>query len=249
MNETLQRNINNTVLGAGIAIVLTALSYIVANALGWASLSEINWLEAFAVATSYLCTWLCVHQTRWNYPIGIVTTLAYSIFFWQLGLTALSIFNAYLVVSLAYGYWRWGDDEKTKPVTWTQPIWYLGYVGLAFAIYALLYVIHTILGQEITALDAVVAVLSGVAQFLLDNKKIENWVLWAFINIGSIVLLYQNGAFISMFQYVFFLANTVYGFISWYKTMEVEEDFYVQEMNKLTFPDHPVVPTEIAVFD
>src|SRR5215217_6426525 len=101
---TIETNLKNTTLGVVLATFLTGLSYLLADWLGWADLSSIDWLVAFAVFTSYLCTWLCVHQTRWNYPVGIVTTAAYSVIFWNAELFALSIFNAYLVFSLIYGW-------------------------------------------------------------------------------------------------------------------------------------------------
>jgi nicotinamide mononucleotide transporter len=64
-----------------LALILTTLSYAVGIYMLW--ITELNWLEVFAVFTSYSCTWLCTRQSRWNYPIGVITTAAYSILFWQ----------------------------------------------------------------------------------------------------------------------------------------------------------------------
>lgn len=245
---TLTKNLKNTAIGIALAAILTTLSYVVASLAGWVNLSEINFLEAFAVFTSYVCTWLCVHQTRWNYPIGIVTTFAYSILFWQFELFALSIFNMYLVFSLAYGYWRWDEDEFTIPVTWSKPLDYIIYVAFGLLVYGLLWVIHTTLGQDMTWQDTALAVLSGVAQLLLDQKKIESWMIWIFVNIGSIIVFFDNGLYISMFQYVFFLANAFFGAYMWWKSMNKNDD-YEEAFSELTFPDFPRIPKKIAVFD
>ena len=223
-NETYAKNVKQLGIGAAIAVVLTGLSYLVADWAGWAKLDAINWLEAFAVFTSYVCTWLCVHQTRWNYPIGIVTTFAYSILFWQFELYAVSIFNAYLVFSLAYGYWRWGSDEDTRPVTLVNAWGYVGYIALAFVIYGLLWIINTIFGHEMGAVDIAIAIGSGVAQFLLDNKKLETWIVWIVVDIVSIWLYFQTGLFVVAFQYVFFLLNAFYGFFEWKKHLEPTYD-------------------------
>jgi len=52
----------NLIESIGLGIVLTALSYGIGIAAGWVSLATLNWLEVFAVATSYASTYLCVKQ-------------------------------------------------------------------------------------------------------------------------------------------------------------------------------------------
>lgn len=205
----------------GLAIVLTVLSYAVGIGMGW--ITELNWLEVFAVATSYSCTWLCTRQSRWNYPIGVITTAAYSVLFYQMGALALAVFNLYLVFSLIYGWFRWGSDEDTRPVTRIAPAWYAGYGSLGLAILAVFLGANMLFNptgiSELSSIDVGLAVASGVAQFMLDNKKLENWSLWAMINITSIPYFIHIGLPLVAFQYVFFLANTVIGHIQWRKSM------------------------------
>lgn len=249
MNDVLNKNIKNTTIGIVIAVVLTGLSYLVADWMGWADLAAINLLEAFAVFTSYVCTWLCVHQTRWNYPIGVVTTLAYSILYWQFGLFSLAIFNMYLVFSLAYGWWRWGNDEDTRLVTRVPLKNYWLYGVLAIGIYGLLYLINTLMGNSMGLIDVLLAIGSGVAQFLLDNKKLENWILWILVNIVSIWLFFTTGLFIVAFQYVFFLLNAFYGYYEWNKTIPPKIDNFEESLKELIAPDHRSVPQQGAAIE
>ena len=205
-----------------LAIVLTALSYVVGLQASW--ITELNWLEVFAVFTSYSCTWLCTRQSRWNYPVGVVTTAAYSLLFWQWSMTALAIFNIYLVVSLAYGWFRWGADTKTRRVTRIPKVWYTAYGVVGLAILALFLYANQLFNPtgitELNPIDVGLAVASGVAQLMLDNKKLENWTVWALINIVSIPFFMYSGLTLVAFQYVFFLANTVIGHVQWKRTME-----------------------------
>lgn len=60
-----------------IALVLTGLSYAVGLSLRWET--SLNWLEVFAVFTSYVSTYLCVKERRFNYPAGAVSTAAYTL--------------------------------------------------------------------------------------------------------------------------------------------------------------------------
>jgi len=57
---------------AFVAVVLTAISYLVATIFGW--VETLDYLEVFAVLTSYACTWLCVKQRRFNYVLGVISS-------------------------------------------------------------------------------------------------------------------------------------------------------------------------------
>lgn len=204
-----------------LAVALTALSYGVGLWMGW--IVALNWLEVFAVFTSYSCTWLCTRQSRWNYPIGVITTAAYSVLFYQWGLIALAIFNLYLVFSLIYGWFRWGSDENSRPVTRVSFKWYAGYGAVGLAILGLFLLANLLFNPAgLTALNPIdvgLAVVSGVAQLLLDNKKLETWAVWASTNIVSIPFFLHSGLTLVAFQYIFFLGNTVIGHKQWRKTM------------------------------
>lgn len=204
-----------------IAIALTALSYGVGLMFGW--ITTLNWLEVFAVATSYSCTWLCTRQSRWNYPIGIITTAAYSLLFYQWGLLALSVFNLYLVFSLIYGWFRWGSDENTRPVTTIPLKWYPAYGGIGLVILGLFLLANMLFNPAglagLNPIDVGLAVASGVAQIMLDNKKLENWMVWASTNIVSIPFFLTQGLTLVAFQYIFFLINTFIARSQWKKSM------------------------------
>lgn len=206
-----------------LAIVLTALSYVVGLQAGW--ITELNWLEVFAVATSYSCTWLCTRQSRWNYPIGIVTTAAYSVLFYQWAMPALALFNLYLVFSLIYGWFRWGSDDNTRPVTRIPLKWYTGYGAIGLVILALFLAANLMFNptgiSELNPIDVGLAVASGIAQLMLDNKKLENWTLWAIIDIVSIPFFIHGGLTLVAFQYIFFLVNTVIGHVHWKRSMVI----------------------------
>lgn len=198
------------------AVVLTAASYGVAVAAGWTTLQALSPLEIAAVFTSYICTIMCVYQTRWNYPVGVVTTFLYSWLFFRWEMYAVAVFNLHLVFSLAYGWFRWGPDETTRPVSRIKDrVGWLVYVAVGVAILALLLTVNRVFGVTISNIEIAITVLSGVAQFMLDNKKIENWIVWAVVNVVSIWFYFQGELYLVALQYVFFLFNTAFGFARW----------------------------------
>jgi nicotinamide mononucleotide transporter len=203
----------NVIEGTILGVVLTALSYLVGLGAGW--IHSVSLLEAFAVFTSYVCTYLCVKERRINYPIGAVSTAAYCVLFYRQGLLASTVLNAYLTPSLLYGWYRWRDDSVTRPVTRVALKWIPVYAIVTAAAYTGAYLIVKGLNGALLWTDSAILIGSVLAQFLLDNKKIENWYVWVVVNGFAIYTYWTADLKIAAFQYVFFLLNTVYGLIVW----------------------------------
>jgi nicotinamide mononucleotide transporter len=202
-----------------IAAALTAASYLLGLALGWTT--GVNWLEAFAVFTSYSCTYLCVRQRRFNYPIGALSTIAYCVLFLQEGLYASMVLNAYLTPILVYGWFRWRADAITRPVTRVEPRWVPVYLLVTAAAFAGAASLNTLLGGTFALADSVILVGTILAQFLMDNKKIESWFVWMIVNVVATWAYFSAGLAIAAVQYVLFLGNAVWAFVEWRRTMRV----------------------------
>lgn len=214
--HTKKRDIIESII---IGCVLTAVSYVVASMAGWVALASVNPLEVFAVLTSYASTYLCVKERRINYPIGAISSAAYSYLFIQSGLVASAILNAYLVPTLVYGWFRWRKDHITRPVTRVRAKWIPAYIVVAGLGYTGAALISSKLGGAMAWTDSIVLAGTILAQFLLDNKKLENWIIWAIVNVFAIYTYATTGLPLVALQYVFFLANTVYGYIIWKRSM------------------------------
>ncbi|MFZ1801981.1 MAG: nicotinamide riboside transporter PnuC [Candidatus Saccharimonas aalborgensis] len=204
-----------------IGVILTTLSYVVGLNAGW--VSSLNLLEIFAVFTSYSSTYLCVKERRANYPIGAISTAAYTLLFLQNGLLASAILNAYLTPTLIYGWIRWRKDKQTRPVTHVQPQWIPVYLAVAGVGYAGAALLSQQFGGTMAWTDSMILAATILAQFLLDNKKLENWVVWAVVNVFAIYTYATTGLPLVAFQYVFFLLNTMYGFMMWQRSKKITD--------------------------
>ena len=206
--------IQGTVLG----VFLTALSFVVGLQAGW--LAAINWLEVFAVFTSYVCTFLCVVERRANYPIGAISNAAYALLFFQFGLYASAATTAYLTFALAYGWFRWKSDDEAIPVRHLELKWLPAYILATGAFYGLALLLVTAVGGTLALTDTVILIGTMLAQFLLDNKRIETWAVWIVVNVFAIYTYSTAGLALAAFQYVFFLLNAFYGAYLWKKSMD-----------------------------
>lgn len=203
-----------------IASFFTVTSYVLAYIAGWIERSNVNWFEVFAVATSYACTWLCVRQTRWNYPIGTVSVMLYAVVFWQAGLVGSAFLQVYLIGQLVYGWFRWRSDAVPRPVGRVDWRWWPAYALTTAAVYAGAYLLVTTLGGHFALIDSLILIGTILAQFLLDNKKLETWFVWAVVNVAAIYVYFNAGLPLAGFQYCLFLVNTVVGFIMWRRSKD-----------------------------
>lgn len=209
---------NDYVVAALIAVSITALTYFVAFSVGWVTGAP-NWLEIIASGMNYAATYLSIKQKRFFYLIGIGASAIYAVVYGQFGLLASAVLSMYLTLSLIYGFIRWGKDTKSRPVhhlslKWV-PVYLLAtvgfYAGASFTVHAL--------GGTFAFWDAAILVLTILAQFLLDNKVIETWMVWTFVNIVGVILYFSTGLYFAAVQQLIFGVANLWGWMAWRQTM------------------------------
>lgn len=203
-----------------VASVLTAFSYAVGLHFNW--IKDIPWLELLSVFTSYSCTYLCVRESKWNFPMGIISVTLLGILFYDLKLYSSVVLSLYLIPVLIVGWWKWNNSGVDLPVTKiTFKSWKTAaFLLICSATYLALWSITAYLGASLSATDSAILLLSIVAQYLLTIKKIETWFVWVLVNNIAIYTYFSAEAYLVGIQYIFFLANTMYGYHSWNRSMK-----------------------------
>lgn len=175
-----------------------------------------SYLEIAAVAVSFTCTVLFMLQKRVAYHYGVVSTVLLCLLFTTQQIYALAIFNGVLALSLVYGYFKWGSDDSSIPVSRTTLKGWTGYV--------LFFVLVALLGKwmlgEVSSVDLFLASGSAMAQLMLDNKKVENWLVWIVINIFSVVFFWQQGLVLMSIQFALFGVNAIVALFRWNKELK-----------------------------
>jgi len=222
-------------ISAVVATVLTYISYALGIHYAW--IDSLNWLEIAAVWTSYSCTYLCVFQSRSNYPIGALSVVLLGILFYEQKLFGSMALQIYLFPTLLYGWWRWGPDKVTRPVTHLGfDLWTLGYGLLTLAAFGITYETSTYFDGNAAVLDSSIFAGSILGQFLLDNKKMENWWVWILVDIVSVYEYTGQGLFVVAIQMGLFILNAVWGLYEWNKTKEDLSFEPSDELIKLLYP-------------
>lgn len=200
-----------------IATVLTGASYGVGIYMDW--ITTTPWLEVASVFTSYSCTYLCVRESRWNFPVGIVSVTLLGILFYQTKLYSSMVLSLYLVPVLIAGWIAWAKLDGKLVVQRSQPKVMLPAALLSALTYFLVVWITEAVGGTLTQFDSAILVLSILAQYLLTAKVLESWMIWAIVNVLAIYTYFNAGTYMVAMQYVFFLANTAYGYHCWKRSI------------------------------
>lgn len=199
-----------------IAIAITSTLLIAMRLMN----EPINWIETASVFFSFACTWLCTRQVRFNYVLGVVSTTLLVITFYQAGLYGSMVLNIYLVPTVIIGWFMWGKDKNPRPVQHVQLKKIALYLFFTALTWTGAYFIITGFGGKMVALDGWLLVGTVLAQFLLDRKKIETWIVWILVNVVSVYVYFESGLYLLAAQFALFLANAIFAYFQWRKTMK-----------------------------
>lgn len=189
--------------------------------------NPINWIETVSVFFSFACTWLCTRQVRFNYVLGVISTVFLSITFWQAGLFGSMALNIYLVPTVVIGWFMWKKDTNPLPVEHVKLKKIGLYLVFTIVTWAGALFVIDFFGGKLALLDGWLLVGTVLAQFLLDRKKIETWVIWVIVDIVSVYVYFQSGLYLLSAQFLLFLANAVFAWFQWNKSMKLTPEIEV----------------------
>ena len=203
-----------------------ALGY--ASWVGWA---PFGWqppglTEALGFVTGALCVYLVVRENVWNFPVGIANCVFFLVLFTRARLygdAALQII--YIALGLQGWYlWLRGGENRTPLKVERAPRRLLA--GVAVFVVAgtvALTIFFRRISDSAPLLDAFTTVLSLGAQYLLNRKAVENWVLWITADVVYIYLYFTKGLQLTAVLYFVFLCLCVAGLRAWLRSLSSRE--------------------------
>jgi nicotinamide mononucleotide transporter len=178
--------------------------------------SALEWIAALAGAIS---VYLSARENIWSWPTAIVNVGLYIVVFRRTGLYSdMGLQVVYLLLSI-YGWYQWlyGGTNRTELTVSraTAREWLIVTpIALVFWI-ALARSTATLPGVALPYLDAGLATISLVAQWMMTRKIIENWVLWIVADIVYVPMYIYKGLPVTAALYAVFLVLAVIGLRSW----------------------------------
>jgi nicotinamide mononucleotide transporter len=154
-------------------------------------------------------------HTWWT---GILGCSLFGVLFYQSNLYADVALQVFFVVSSAVGWRQWMKGAQGDPLPITHVrlrtlLWIVPVGALTTAGYGALLHYHT--DAYAPFLDSIVLVFSIVAQFLLMQRRVDNWPFWILVNSIAVPLYASRGLYLTSFLYGCYWINAVVSWVWW----------------------------------
>ena len=179
-------------------------------------LAIIEWTAAgFGVINITLLIWRSV----WNYLFGMIMVALYIAVFREQRLYAEAGLQVFFFLAQGYGWWLWlrvGGEDQRVPVRWldwpSRGVWAMATAAVSLN---LGWAMHRFTDASMPYADSAIAGASVAAQLLLAFRRIENWMLWIAIDVGSVALYISRGLYPTAGLYGGMLVMSIVGLREW----------------------------------
>ena len=158
------------------------------------------------------------------YPVGMVSTVIFIYLYIIHGLYADASVNFYYTVMSVIGWIMWSRKKegseilhitKSNKKEWIQSI-----IFFIVCWIILFVVLKNFTDSTVPQADAFTSAAAFTGMWLMNKKKVENWIWWIITNIASIPLNYYKGLAFTSFQYIVLLVLAIAGLTEWTKKLK-----------------------------
>ena len=186
-----------------------------------------NKIELGGTVFGLIYVWFSIRQSLLTWPMGIITSLLYcGVFFAAKLYAGMGLQFYYLFISI-YGWWSWkhggqtDSGQKQLEVSRTSSIlWIKLFILNMFLTFLLYLILSRYTDSPIPFGDGFTASLSILATWMLARKKIEQWLIWIFVDLVSAVLYLYRGLYPTVFLFLVYAIMAGVGFYEWQKKPE-----------------------------
>jgi nicotinamide mononucleotide transporter len=198
---------------AGLALLSAGLAWG-----SWQGRLPLGLTEVFGFATGAACVLLVVDESVWNFPVGIANNVAFLLLFFSARLYAdMALQVVYVGLAVAgWALWaRGGGGPERLRVTRAPPgeRAVLALAGLLATAGLAAYLRRV--GDAAPWLDALTTVLSLIAQWLLNRKRLDNWFVWITADLLYVWLYVGRGLYLTAALYAIFIGLCLTGLARW----------------------------------
>jgi nicotinamide mononucleotide transporter len=179
-------------------------------------------LEIAAVAFTLANVWLAIKENMWTWPTGIISVILYAILFYESRLYANAGLQLIFFVLSIHGWYEWlrgGVNHTELRVRRTTRRQWIGcsIAGIVLTVF-LMWLLRRVNGSA-PFTDALTTAFSIVGQWMLNEKLLENWLIWLAVDIVYVPLFIASGRGPSAALYAFFCILCVKGLIDWRRSL------------------------------
>lgn len=178
------------------------------------------WNEILANALYAISVLLAARNSVHTWWTGILGCLVFSWVFFAAQLYADVALMQFYIATSAWGWRHWlrGSQGQVAPIRRTQPRALLALFVIALAVTAgyggLLYHFTDAYSPFV---DSAVMAFSILAQLLLMQRRLENWMFWIIVNTLAVPLYTLRELHVTAGLYTIFWCNAWWGWYRWHQ--------------------------------
>ena len=184
-----------------------------------------SYIEIIAAIFGFFAVALTILRSPWCWPLGLVQVVLYIGVFYEAKLYSDMLLHVVFVGLQIVGWIQWVrapcDASRRSDGVQVESLSANGYCLAIVSSLLLSLAIGFAMSQLTDAAwpyaDAFIAGTSLVAQWLLAQKKLQNWHLWIAIDVLAIFVFAAKGLVPTTCLYVLFLGMAICGAIVWHR--------------------------------
>jgi nicotinamide mononucleotide transporter len=170
-------------------------------------------LEIFAFGTSLIAVILGVLGPRITWPWWIVSSVLYSILFYQSEYYASSALQFLFIAAAIWGWKGWGP-KGVKPQKLTKKQRLQGVLSIT-CLSVLVWPLLLSIGAASSGIESFGLVGSISAQLLMVWQRFEAWPLWLVVDLAYTYQYLRGELYLTSILYLIFSAIAIWGWIRW----------------------------------
>jgi nicotinamide mononucleotide transporter len=184
-------------------------------------IQQTSWLEFIAVVTGIASVVFSRMENILVYPVGLINTTIYIYLYLTHGLYADASVNFYYTTMSVIGWYMWArkKDGKTalhisasSGIDWRNTLLFFGICWVT-----LFFLLKKYTDSTVPQADSFTSAAAFTGMWLMNKKKLENWIWWIITDLVSIPLNFYKHLVFTSFQYLVFLILATLGYITWRK--------------------------------
>ncbi|MGQ9846785.1 MAG: nicotinamide riboside transporter PnuC [Bacteroidales bacterium] len=177
-----------------------------------------NYLEVIASLTGIVAIFFQIKVNPIYWPISIINVLLYIFVFYQARLYAEISLQVYYLVMSIYGWIFWSKkaNNKSIPISkTTMKMWITIIIIVPLVWLSMAFLLKKYSNTDVPFIDSFLTTLSFLATYLLARKKIENWLIWIFVDFSSISLYFYKQLYATIILFVVLTILAIIGYKEW----------------------------------
>lgn len=193
-----------------------------------------NKIEVLGAILGLLYIFFSIRQHILTWATGLLTSLLYTVVFFESGFYADMGLQVYYVFISIYGWYYWlkGDKLKTEEDDKQVPVKKIprtvlikSAVATILIYFMLLFILTRFTNSTVPIMDSLTTAFSITATWMLAKKYIEHWIIWIFVDIVSAGLYVYKNLWPTVILFLVYTAMAVIGYFEWKKdlTKQIEK--------------------------